>query len=104
MKQPLDKSGQPLRDQLNEDQRLRNRPICGLQIMGGLKPMNDGSWDRGWIYDPEQGESFDVEVRLKSPDVLQVTGYKGIKFLSETFRWRRAANVPTPACPASNPA
>lgn len=104
MQQPLDNRGQPLRDELNEDRRLRDRPICGLQIIGDLKPMRDGSWDRGWIYDPEQGESFDVELRLRGPDVLQVTGYKGLKFLSETFRWRRAANLPAPTCPASNPA
>lgn len=105
MQQPLDKRGQPLRDELNENRRLRARPICGLQIIGDLKPMQDGSWDRGWIYDPEQGESFDVELRLRGPDVLQVTGYKGLKFLSETFRWRRTAELPSPACPtASNPA
>jgi uncharacterized protein (DUF2147 family) len=104
MKQPLDETGHPRRDQLNEDRRLRDRPICGLQVIGDLKPMQDGSWDRGWIYDPEQGESFDVEVRLKTPNVLQVTGYKGLKFLSETFRWHRATHVPTPACPPSNPA
>ncbi|MGE0765477.1 MAG: DUF2147 domain-containing protein [Hyphomicrobiaceae bacterium] len=105
MKQPFDKSGHPLLDQLNENRRLRGRPICGLQIIGDLKPMRDGSWDQGWIYDPEQGERFDVELRLREPNVLQVTGYKGLKFLSETYRWRRAAELPAPACaPTSNPA
>jgi uncharacterized protein (DUF2147 family) len=104
MKQPLDGTGHPRRDQLNEDRRLRDRPICGLQIIGDLKPMRDGSWDRGWIYDHEQGESFDVEFRLKTPDVLQVTGYKGLKFLSETFRWHRADHPLTPTCPPSKPA
>lgn len=104
MQQPNDKKGQPLRDSLNGDRTKRSRVICGLQIIGGLKEMRDGSWDAGWIYDPEQGESFDVELRLRSPDVLQVKGYKGLKFLSETFQWRRAASVPTPACPPPGPA
>jgi uncharacterized protein (DUF2147 family) len=104
MQQPLDEKGQPLKDALNENRRLRDRPICGLQIIGDLKQMRDGSWDRGWIYDPEQGESFDVELRLRAPDTLQVTGYKGLKFLSETFHWRRAAQFPQPACPAAAPA
>jgi len=103
IQQPLDTSGQPLRDKLNENRRLRNRPICGIQIIGDLKPMRDGSWDRGWIYDPEQGESFDVELRLRAPDVLQVTGYKGLKFLSETFQWRRVSELPAPPCPAADP-
>ncbi len=104
MKDPNDKKGKPLRDILNEDRTKRGRPICGLQIIGGVQAMRDGSWDRGWIYDPEQGESFDVELRLRSPDVLQVKGYKGLKFLSETFQWRRAATPPMPICPPLAPA
>lgn len=101
MKAPTDPKGQPLRDGLNPDRTQRSRPICGLQIIGELKPQRDGSWDNGWIYDPEQGESFDVEIRLRAPDVLQVKGYKGLKFLSETFQWQRANAAPQPACPAS---
>jgi uncharacterized protein (DUF2147 family) len=104
MQQPNDRTGKPLRDQLNEDRSKRNRQICGLQVIGGLQAMRDGSWDRGWIYDPEQGESFDVEIRLRSADVLQVKGYKGLKFLSETFNWRRATEPLAPACPAPQPA
>lgn len=104
MKDPLDKRGQPLTDSQNEDRQLRRRPICGLQIIGDLKKMRDGSWDAGWIYDPEQGERFDVELRMQAPDTLQVTGYKGFKFLSETYQWRRAQIPPTPPCPLPGPA
>lgn len=104
MQEPNDKKGQPLRDRLNGDAAKRSRLICGLPVLGGLKQMPDGSWDAGWIYDPEQGESFDVELRLRTPDVLQVKGYKGFKFLSETFQWKRAASMPAPACPPPAPA
>ena len=95
-----DKSGRPLRDALNDDTAKRNRPICGLQVIGGLKPQSDGSWDKGWIYDPEQGESFDVELRLLGASGLQVKGYKGLKFLSETFKWTRADALPSARCSA----
>jgi uncharacterized protein (DUF2147 family) len=98
LQQPNDKNGQLLRDAKNEDKAKRSQPICGLQIIGGLKRQSDGSWDNGWIYDPEQGENFDVELRLRSPDVLQVKGYKGVKFLSETYTWKRAATPPEPKC------
>lgn len=98
LKEPNDKKGQPLRDVNNEDRTRRSQTICGLQIIGGLRLQRDGSWDNGWIYDPEQGERFDVELRLRSPDVLQVKGYKGLKFLSETYRWTRAATPPEPLC------
>lgn len=98
LKEPNDKAGQPLRDAKNEDRAKRGQPICGLQIIGDVKRQPDGSWDNGWIYDPEQGESFDVELRLRSPDQLQVKGYKGLKFLSETYQWKRAQSAPGPRC------
>ena len=100
MQQPNDKRGQPLRDGLNPEKSLRSRPICGLQVIGDLEPQRDGSWDKGWIYDPEQGEAFDVEIRLRAPDKLQVKGYKGFKFLNETFQWQRATAPLQSTCPA----
>jgi uncharacterized protein (DUF2147 family) len=98
LQQPNDQSGQLLRDEKNEDRSKRSQPICGLQIIGGLKLQSDGSWDNGWIYDPDQGERFDVELRLRAPDQLQVKGYKGVKFLSETYQWKRATAPPQPRC------
>lgn len=90
LKAPVDKSGKPLTDGNNQDARQRGRPICGLPILGGLKRQRDGSWDEGWIYDPKQGKQFDLELRMRTADALQVTGYLGMKFLSETFIWKRA--------------
>lgn len=89
-KDTVDAKGQPLRDMLNPDKSKRGQPICGLQIIGGVKAQRNGTWDEGWIYDPEKGEEYSVELALRQPDVLQVKGYLGVKFLSETFTWRRA--------------
>ena len=97
MKEPNDPKGQPIRDSLNKNAARRGQPICGLQIIGDVKPQPNGSWDKGWIYDPEQGSSFDLELQLRSPETLQVKGYMGVKFLSETFVWRRAKELP-PKC------
>jgi uncharacterized protein (DUF2147 family) len=98
LKEPNDKTGQPLRDVKNEDASRRVQTICGLQILGNLRLQSDGSWDKGWIYDPEQGERFDVELRLRTPELLQVKGYKGLKFLSETYQWKRATTPPGTLC------
>src|SRR5688572_29423915 len=62
LKDPNNKRGQPLTDGYNEDPRKRTRPICGLPVLGQLRPMSDGSWDEGWVYDPEQGKSFDAAI------------------------------------------
>lgn len=84
--------GQPLTDQLNPDPARRNQPICGLEIIGGLKRDGQRVWNDGWIYDPERGESFDVEITLLSEDRLKVLGYAGIRLFGKTFRWQRASD------------
>jgi uncharacterized protein (DUF2147 family) len=90
LKDPNNKKGQPLTDGYNEDPRKRGRTICGLPVLGSLRPMSDGSWDQGWVYDPEQGKSFDAAIQLRARDRLILTGYKGIKFFSKSFVWKRA--------------
>lgn len=98
LKDVRDKEGRELKDIYNPDPAKRNATICGLQVIGGMKKQNDGSWDDGWIYDPEKGEAFDLELRSLSADTLQVVGYKGLKFLSETHKWQRVSTLPSPRC------
>ncbi|MGD9786276.1 MAG: DUF2147 domain-containing protein [Hyphomicrobiaceae bacterium] len=67
----------------------KDREGCGEQIIGGLRKFGD-RWDNGWIYDPERGRKFDVEIKPLSGNRLRVMGYAGVKFFSETFVWKRA--------------
>lgn len=63
---------------------------CGRQIIGDAARVRDGVWDGGWIFDPDSGQEFDVEITHLSDGDLQVMGYLGSKDLSETFVWKRA--------------
>ena len=90
LKDPNNRRGEPLTDGYNSDPAKRHRPICGLAVLGSLRPMTDGSWDQGWVYDPEQGQAFDAAIQLRSSDRLILTGYKGVKFFSKSFVWKRA--------------
>lgn len=90
LRQPNGKDGAPLTDKLNPSASKRQRPICGLQVIGGLERQPDGTWDNGWIYDPKKGQAFDVQLTLLEPGRLEVLGYKGVKFLSRTLTWKRA--------------
>jgi len=95
LKQPNGKNGQPLTDGYNSDPSKRKRPICGLPVLGALQRVSDGGYDNGWVYDPEQGQAFDAAIQLSSADKLILTGYKGIKFFSKSFVWKRApADLP----------
>lgn len=90
LKAPADRTGKPIVDANNPDPARRKQPVCGLPVLGDLVRQRDGSWDGGWIYDPKEGKSYDVEVKLLAPDRLQVMGYMKLKFLSETLQWTRA--------------
>lgn len=90
LKEPNDASGKPLTDGNNPDPGRRSTPICGLQIIGEAKQQGDGTFDQGWIYDPEEGKRYSVELRPVSPNVIAIHGYAGIKFLGETYTWKRA--------------
>jgi uncharacterized protein (DUF2147 family) len=89
LKAPLDPKGKPWTDILNPDTGKRGRPVCGLQIIGGLKHDGKGQWQDGWIYDPEEGKNFNVELSLANENTLKVFGYAGIRLLSETMLWKR---------------
>ncbi len=66
-----------------------NAKGCGLQILGDVKPMGDGTFDEGWIYDPDKDAKYDVEL-VPQGDKLKVVGYAGVKLFSQTFTWTRA--------------
>lgn len=95
LKEPRNAAGQPLTDKLNPEPGQRSRPICGLQVLGGLEKQRDGTWDAGWVYDPKEGKSYDAALQVAGPGKLAVTGYLGVKFLSRTLSWKRApADLP----------
>jgi uncharacterized protein (DUF2147 family) len=66
------------------------KQVCGIQILGEVKPIAAGVWDNGWIYDPEREAKFSVELTLVGDKALKVVGYMGTKWLSETMMWKRA--------------
>lgn len=92
LRQAVNKAGKPLRDAYNPSLTQRKRPICGLQVIWGTRPMSDGSWDGGRIYDPKVGKSYDVAIQKVGAERLRVTGYLGAKLFGKSFIWRRAPN------------
>lgn len=99
LKEQNGKNGQPLKDRRNVRRSQRDRPICGLPVLGSLRRMRGGGWDGGWVYDPEVGKTFDAAIKLASRKRLILTGYKGIKLFSKSFTWRRAPDD-LPRCSA----
>jgi uncharacterized protein (DUF2147 family) len=62
----------------------KNASRCGTQILGNVTPSGGG-----WIYSPDRGKKYSVELTRLSDDKLRVVGNAG-SFFSKTFTWKRA--------------
>lgn len=104
LKDLVNAEGKPLIDRHNPNENQRNRPICGLQVFGGVTKMETGEWDSGWIYDPKEGKSYSVAMQLADEDTLKVTGYLVMKMMGRTLTWKRApADLPSCSQAANAP-
>ena len=88
LKEPNNDAGRPKRDANNPDPNKRNRPVCGVHSLANLKRMQGGGWGEGQAYNPEEGKTYDVSIRLSDPSTLKVTG--SVLFFSKTVTWTRA--------------
>lgn len=71
-------------DHLNPDPKLRQRPLCGLTIIWGLQPKGPGHWSSGWLYDPQDGVTYDVTAELTAPNTINARVYRGIPVFGRT--------------------
>lgn len=84
---PRDAAGQIKRDVNNSDSAMRERPLCGLTLVGGLGPA-----EKGWIYNPRDGETYSVKVTPVSPLELKVRGFLGIELFGSSQTWTRVSS------------
>jgi uncharacterized protein (DUF2147 family) len=89
-KNPLRADGSRDIDDRNPDPALRQRTICGLQIIFDLTPSGPARWIDGHIYDPDSGHTYHATVTLEDADALRLRGYIGIPLLGESQLWHRA--------------
>ena len=73
LKEPISKiDGKPKVDRENPDTSKRNRPLIGLSILIGMKPVDSGRW-QGAIYNPDDGKTYSASVKFDG-DILKVQG------------------------------
>lgn len=90
---PVDKDGEPYRDDKNADPNLRTRTIRGMEIMSDFKPKGDGAtWIDGGIYNPEDGRTYGASFRLRAPGVVELEGCALGLFCGSQI-WRRPHEV-----------
>jgi uncharacterized protein (DUF2147 family) len=85
-------NGEPEKDNMNPDVKLRTRSRLGLSILSGLRYVpGDKQWQNGRIYDPKNGKTYDCYAWFENDNnVLYIKGYvAGIKWLGRSTTWTR---------------
>jgi uncharacterized protein (DUF2147 family) len=74
LKAPIDPAtGRPQVDDKNSDPALARRPIIGLNIFKGMKPVTERKWS-GRIYNADNGKTYASDVTLAGARKLEVRG------------------------------
>jgi uncharacterized protein (DUF2147 family) len=68
--------GEVTHDENNDDPALKERPIEGITLLSDFEQGSRG-WQGGWIYNPENGETYRAKMHRASDDVLRVAGCLG---------------------------
>jgi uncharacterized protein (DUF2147 family) len=79
----------PGTDAKNPDPAKRGRPLLGTPILMSMKPSAPNKWD-GKVYNPKEGNTWDVSIILEDPSRLKLQGCMLIFCGGET--WTRVAD------------
>jgi uncharacterized protein (DUF2147 family) len=79
-----DSTGRLASDNKNPDPAFRQRLLCGLTILQGLKPAGLDQWNSGSLYNPDDGRTYRVSAELRSPDIAVARIYLGVPLFGET--------------------
>jgi uncharacterized protein (DUF2147 family) len=90
---PADDDGgmadKPIVDRENPSPDLWARPLIGLQLMEGFTYIGKNVWEKGTIYNPDNGKTYKCKMTLSAPDRLEVRGFIGISLFGGTSIWTR---------------
>jgi uncharacterized protein (DUF2147 family) len=84
-----DAEGKPRTDINNPDEKLRTRPLKGLENLRDFVFKGDNKWEGGNIYDPKTGNDYSCEMKLVDENTLEVRGYIGVSLFGRTDVWKR---------------
>jgi len=87
---PLRADGSLDTDDRNPNPALRQKPICGLQIISEMRPTGPAAWGEGRIYDPDSGKTYQATMALEDADMLRLRGYVGVPLFGTSQLWQRA--------------
>ena len=89
---PRDAAGDLVLDRKNPDPSLRDRRLCGLTIISGLKPLGENRWGGGKFYNPDDGKTYNVVAALVSDDLIIARLFESTTLLGQNKTLERVAH------------
>ena len=77
------------KDVNNPKPELRDRKLKGIVIMWNLK-FEDGEYVDGYCYNPRDGNTYRVKMKITGPASLRLRGYLAVPLLGKNQDWTRA--------------
>ncbi|MCU0341944.1 MAG: DUF2147 domain-containing protein [Spirosomaceae bacterium] len=84
-----DPDGTPRKDLNNPEEKLRTRPLKGLENLRDFTFKGSNTWEEGRIYDPKTGNDYACEMKLVDENTLEVRGFIGVSLFGRTDVWKR---------------
>jgi uncharacterized protein (DUF2147 family) len=84
----LSYSKNPRKDVENDDPKMRSRDVVGIVLIWKLKYEEDQYVD-GYVYNPEDGNIYRIEVTSIDKDSIKVRGFMGISLFGQSQIWKR---------------
>lgn len=88
LKDGFDSNGKPIKDFLNPEKSLRNRPMVGIDLVIGLQFDGDDTWGKGRIYLPTECLVLECKVEHVDANRIKLVIPTGM-FSSESEIWYR---------------
>jgi uncharacterized protein (DUF2147 family) len=88
LRDPIDSAtGKPAVDDKNPNPALARRPMIGLPLFAGMRPVGPNKWS-GRIYNADDGNTYASSISVAGPGSLRVEGCVGALCGGET--WSRS--------------
>ena len=88
LKNPNDDDGNPETDKENPNEKLRSRKLINMVMMYDFE-FDGEKWDDGKVYDPDNGNTYSANIKMRTNDILDLRGYIGISLIGRTSSWIR---------------
>lgn len=78
----------PRKDSKNPDPKLRDRLLVGIVLIWNLR-YEDGEFVDGKVYNPNDGNTYRMKVKVVDPSTLTIRGYAALPVFGSSQTWTK---------------